>query len=104
MVKDCFSRGLLREALGQLAGLKRRKLAMGLLAAAVQSGLNKRDAEGKQLAAVGADAAAAAASKVEGGTKRSRDETETVTGGELEETTEEPAAKKSRTEVDVDGS
>jgi hypothetical protein len=39
---ECFSRGLLREALGQLAGLKRRKLALALLGAAVQSGLNKR--------------------------------------------------------------
>lgn len=39
---ECFSRGLLREALGQLAGLKRRKLALELLGAAVQSGLNKR--------------------------------------------------------------
>lgn len=36
---DCFSRGLLREALGQLAGLKRRKLALSLLGAAVQSGI-----------------------------------------------------------------
>jgi hypothetical protein len=39
---ECFSRGLIREALGQLAGLKRRKLALELLGAAVQSGLNKR--------------------------------------------------------------
>lgn len=41
---DCFSRGLLREALGQLAGLKRRKLALELLGAAVaagQSGVDK---------------------------------------------------------------
>jgi hypothetical protein len=39
---ECFSRGLLREALGQLAGLKRRKLALEMLGAAVQAGLNKR--------------------------------------------------------------
>eukprot|EP00934_Nitzschia_sp_Nitz4_P008894 Nitzschia sp. Nitz4//scaffold41_size133979//47212//47930//NITZ4_003340-RA/size133979-snap-gene-0.119-mRNA-1//-1//CDS//3329551449//8884//frame0 len=42
---DCFSRGLLREAMGQLAGLKRRKLALEMLGAAVQSGLNRRLAE-----------------------------------------------------------
>jgi hypothetical protein len=39
---DCFSRGLLREALGQLAGLKRRKLALEMLGAAVQAGLDRR--------------------------------------------------------------
>ena len=39
---DCFIRGLLKEALGQLAGLKRRKLALGLLGNAVQQGLNKK--------------------------------------------------------------
>jgi len=42
--KDCFSRGLLKEALGQLAGLKRRKLALNMLGAAVQAGLNMRSA------------------------------------------------------------
>ena len=35
---DCFSRGLLREALGQLAGLKRRKLALESLGNAIASG------------------------------------------------------------------
>jgi hypothetical protein len=39
---ECFVQGLLREALGQMAGLNRRKLALELLGAAVQSGLNKR--------------------------------------------------------------
>lgn len=39
---ECFSRGLLRESLGQLAGLKRRKLALELLGTAVQSGIAKR--------------------------------------------------------------
>ena len=42
---DCFSRALLKEALGQLAGLKRRKLALEMLGAAVQSGLKKRENE-----------------------------------------------------------
>jgi hypothetical protein len=51
---DCFVRGLLREALGQLAGLKRRKLALELLGSAVQSGLarkQQRAAAGKRLRA-----------------------------------------------------
>jgi hypothetical protein len=39
---DCFSRGLLREALSKLAGLKRRKLALQLLGAAIQQGINKK--------------------------------------------------------------
>ena len=39
---DCFIRGLLREALGQLAGLRRRKLALELLGNAVQSGMRHR--------------------------------------------------------------
>ena len=42
---DCFSRALLKESLGQLAGLKRRKLALEMLGMAVQSGLKKRDKE-----------------------------------------------------------
>lgn len=35
----CFARGMLKEALGQLAGLKRRKLAMDLLSKFVEAGL-----------------------------------------------------------------
>ena len=42
---DCFSRALLRESLGQLAGLKRRKLALEMLGTAVESGLKKREAK-----------------------------------------------------------
>lgn len=53
-VKDCFSRGLVKEALGQLQGLKRRKKALEMLGAAVQAGLEQQDA-----------AAAAAAVKVQ---------------------------------------
>jgi hypothetical protein len=44
-LKDCFSRGLLREALGQLAGLKRRKLALEMLGTAIQTGLDQRDTD-----------------------------------------------------------
>lgn len=48
---DCFSRGLLREALGQLAGLKRRKLALELLGGAItsgQSGVNEIQAKAEE--------------------------------------------------------
>lgn len=44
---DCFSRGILKEALGQLAGLTRRKLALEMLGAAVQQGINLQDAQRK---------------------------------------------------------
>lgn len=44
---DCFARGLLQTALRQLAGLKRRKLALGLLGGAVSDGM-KRRAEQKE--------------------------------------------------------
>jgi hypothetical protein len=39
---DVFARGLLREALGQLAGLRRRKLALEMLGSAIQSGIQRR--------------------------------------------------------------
>jgi hypothetical protein len=39
---DVFARGLLREALGQLAGLRRRKLALEMLGSAIQSGIHRR--------------------------------------------------------------
>lgn len=39
---DCFCRGLLAEAMGQLQGLKRRKRALEMLGAAVQKGLEKK--------------------------------------------------------------
>jgi len=69
---DCFSRGLLREALGQLAGLKRRKLALEMLGAAVQSGVNGRiQRRGRQRdpteAEQGANAAAVSETVSEGG-------------------------------------
>lgn len=38
---ECFTRGLLREALTQLAGLRRRKVALEMLGTAIQSGLQR---------------------------------------------------------------
>mmetsp|Transcript_35408 Transcript_35408/g.53582 ORF Transcript_35408/g.53582 Transcript_35408/m.53582 type:complete len:217 (+) Transcript_35408:78-728(+) len=42
---DCFARGLLREAMRQLDGLKRRKLALEMLGGAISAGLAKRERE-----------------------------------------------------------
>jgi hypothetical protein len=79
----------LREALGQLAGLKRRKLALEMLGNAVQSGLNKLDKETKKVSSE---------TEGEAGTKRSRDSLDAETPQEGADTeVEEPAAKKSRT-------
>ena len=39
---DCFIRGLLREALRQMAGLKRRKVALEMLGKAVEKGMKER--------------------------------------------------------------
>ena len=39
---ECFARGLLQEAIGQLEGLKRRKVALEGLATAVQQGLEQK--------------------------------------------------------------
>ncbi len=56
-VPDCFSRGLVQEALGQLQGLKRRKKALEMLGAAVQAGLEQKDAAAAEAAAAAASAA-----------------------------------------------
>ena len=45
---DCFARGLLQTALRQLAGLKRRKLALGLLGNAVSEGIKRREKKQKE--------------------------------------------------------
>ena len=85
----------MREALGQLAGLKRRKLALEMLGAAVQVGLNKRVAtessssNGKQSS--------------EGSNKRQRDPEEGDPETKEEVSADEPAAKKMKTEADTSG-
>lgn len=45
---DIYSRGLLKEAMGQLAGLKRRKLALEKLGDAIQRGLHQRQQQQQQ--------------------------------------------------------
>lgn len=84
---DCFSRGLLRESLGQLKGLRRRKLALKMLGEAVHSGLQKKDS------ALGND------SKPDDSLKKRKRESEgEETDEKAKETSEEPIFKKARTD------
>ena len=71
---ELFVRGLLREALSQLAGLRRRKVALEMLGNAIQAGLDNQDTPSVQ--------------PVAGGTKRERSP-ETITV--------EPSAKRQHT-------
>jgi hypothetical protein len=103
MHPDCFVRGLLQEALGQLAGLKRRKLALEMLGTAVQSGISKRkiawlqEQEQLALAAISvaqvktSDATAAATITNEPpplSSKRARDESDGESGSKKARTSE----------------
>jgi len=92
---DCFSRGLLREALGQLAGLKRRKLALEMLGAAIQAGLDKQDAGRKGGNDVASSTGGAQKRKLEVEDNQSEQKKQQPTEAEHDE----PAAKKMRTET-----
>jgi hypothetical protein len=50
---EMFVRGLLREALSQLAGLRRRKVALEMLGSAIETGLEKKRAPGTEEASKG---------------------------------------------------
>lgn len=94
---DCFSRGLLREALGQLAGLKRRKLALEMLGAAIQNGLDQQNAAQEGGTNVsGSSSGGSQKRKLEADTNQSDQEPK-----QQEETSEvaEPTAKKMRVET-----
>jgi hypothetical protein len=95
LLLDCFSRGLLREALGQLAGLKRRKLALEMLGAAIQAGLDKQDAGRKGGNDVASSTVGAQKRKLEVEDKQSEQKKEQPAEAEHDE----PAAKKMRTET-----
>jgi len=90
---DCFSRGLLREALGQLAGLKRRKLALEMLGAAIQTGLDQQDAANESENVVALSTARSQKRKLEAHINES--EQQQQRNAELDE----PTAKKMRTET-----
>ncbi len=70
---QCYARGLMKEAMRQLAGLERRKNALTMLGSAIEKGLNERSTSGND----GTEAAAIeseSAMKVATATKRKRDE------------------------------
>ena len=106
---DCFSRGLLKEALGQLAGLRRRKLALEMLGAAIQTGLNPRDADNndnkEENVNVNVNVVTATSSSTDGSQKRKLDDANNEKSIPLEEQQQqqdgglEPTAKKARTEA-----
>ena len=105
---DCFSRGLLKEALGQLAGLRRRKLALEMLGAAIQTGLNQRDADNNSNKEenVNVNVVTATSSSTDGSQKRKLDDANNEKSIPLEEQQQqqqdgglEPTAKKARTEA-----
>jgi hypothetical protein len=77
---DCFSRGLLKEALGQLAGLKRRKLALDMLGDAIERGMSRLEDSDDN----------AVSTKVSKGTKRSLDD------DKEEKESVEPSVKKGK--------
>jgi len=77
---DAYARSLLHESLRQLAGLKRRKLALELLGNAVEQGMARRKKsknEGEETAAAAVPANESSASQAPGGTHR----TSTSSGG-----------------------
>jgi hypothetical protein len=99
---DCFSRALLREALGQLAGLKRRKLALEMLGAAVQKGLHRQIAMAEQQNNTASTINSNASPDTENKKKRKADQVQdTISSSNNEnenddkaDTVKEPAAKK----------
>lgn len=91
---DCFSRGLLREALGQLAGLKRRKLALEMLGAAIKNGLDQRDASYKGKCTTNSSPVRPQKRKAEADNKQSDQLQQQQRHTQLDE----PTAKKMRTE------
>jgi len=93
---DCFSRGLLREALGQLAGLKRRKLALEMLGAAIQNGLDQQNAAEKVDNIGGSSSGGSQKRKLESYTSQSEQQPKQQ---EEKADTGEPTAKKMRIEA-----
>jgi hypothetical protein len=100
---DAFSRGLLKEALGQLAGLKRRKLALEMLSLDISQRQRRRQqaaaAAAEEAAEEAAASAASAAIVEEASKKRSRsDDEETPLDADNDDDdndgVEEPPAKK----------
>ncbi|KAG7348088.1 hypothetical protein IV203_016793 [Nitzschia inconspicua] len=98
---ECFSRGLLREALGQLGGLKRRKLALEMLGAAVQAGLDRKDACNNQGNATATTTGADSEENVQSNKRKiHQEEEENLKQSGFQQDGEgslEPASKKAKT-------
>lgn len=88
---EMFSRGLLREALSQLAGLRRRKVALDMLGNMISAGLAKRN-ELMEKKKTKEDSPEKASATDGGGTKRKR------AGDDKGGDEEKPSAKKSTVE------
>ena len=82
---QCYARGLMKEAMRQLAGLERRKNALAMLGSAIEKGLNERASDDM------VESKTEAASKVEMVSKRKRDECDGTDA-------DDDAVKKMRTE------
>ncbi|KAL7568985.1 hypothetical protein ACA910_021276 [Epithemia clementina (nom. ined.)] len=90
---ECFARGLLQEAIGQLEGLKRRKVALERLADAVQDGLEQKLLDQQQQRAKQQQQQATTTSP-ESPSARKRERQETNQGGGDSTDSEPPSAFK----------
>ena len=88
----------MREALGQLAGLKRRKLALEMLGAAIQNGLDQQNPTKKEDDVVDSSTGGAQKRKLEINSGNESGEQQSKQEEEKDETLE-PTAKKMRTET-----
>ncbi len=90
----------MREALGQLAGLKRRKLALEMLGAAIQNGLDQQNPTKKKVDAVDSSAGVSQKRKLENESTTSNEPGEQENKEKEEKgEPEEPIAKKMRIEA-----
>ena len=93
---ECFARGLLQEALGQLEGLKRRKSALERLAVAVEAGLETNQSTSAELSSSSTRTATVGATlgPTESSASRKRDRDEDDPSSTATGTDSIPAAKK----------
>jgi len=80
--------------LGQLAGLKRRKLALEMLGAAIQTGLDQRDAANKRESAVTSSSTGSQKRKLDTDKNKSEQQQQ-----QRNDELDEPTAKKMRKEA-----
>ena len=71
---QCYARGLMKEALRQMAGLERRKNALAMLGNAIEKGLNERSRSSKD----DTEEAQESETKVVTVSKRKRDEEDEI--------------------------